>query len=765
MSKLKKILSIVLVVAILGSALGFFIYNKYGKTYNYAGKDMEKYLKLNLSPESILAMKDELWGTINQLEPWYGQVDIGDKKVGYKIADEISAIAATKKDDFSKLEEKKFANYDSVTFLYYIELEDGTVVSNPALMNYSATTKPSMQLGQNPEPDSDDKTKLTYAELSGLLSAVLLGKDFYVIEPVVAGLVETGDTMWVNYTIIQKNTDNTTTTTSYQYQKTSLATLESLTAPDGVSLSGLAKKFADAQEAAQYVSVPKKDAAGNAVLDKDGKPMYEDQRIGATEVPKVIGNEKVMELPNGVTVKMTVKYVLRAIVTKGEMKDGDTVFFTYKEKNAKETNQMKVTLDQAGQTALNTAMGNTTFFDAVFGKDTETGAYKNKIDEIDSKEFTVVTGKNDKGEDVKTTYVVTVDYVKPVDPADTTREGLIPADPIVGGAGIDVTLTEDSLQMKYDATGAIVKEKEEGKDEAIEVDLKGEKVKIYIYVTGGSRLALEDFDDYYTNLGYTGSEDKELNAFFSAYSAYKTAQKAEEDNTDTTKEESLKTATEAAKKKLDEATAAYNKKIEDENKVWGDDDMNKLIVDKYLAKQRDAVQTEVNNEYAYALAEVVWDRLLLKSLKTIKYPSRALRLAKKSILDDHKAQYYPNRDNNSVTEGDVKVDYTQFKNFDDYLENHVYKDQGVKDGLRIDAKEAVRETMMFYYLVDLYDVELTDDQKDQIKNLKNYEEVLGASFDTVSIERGYLFDNVMRKIAEAFAAADGDDITLPETSK
>ncbi len=730
---LKKILSIALVIAIVGSAVGFFIYDKVGKTFDYDGKDMTKYLSIRYNAAKILALKDndKIQEEILKLDAWRGEIQPDDPEVGYKIAAMISGVAAAKKEAFTG---GTLSLYDTMSILFYIELADGTVVSNPALMNPSGT-KPTFQLGADPESTSTDSATKLYAEIAGLLSSQLNGMKYDLIQPIYSGRVEETDTIWVTYTITETDAEGKKTSTTYVYQKTTLADLDNLESGT-VDITGLKDGFDKIQEDAMWIKTPKKNDKGEEIKDENGNVQYDVEALPPTSVPKVIGVDHDIKLSEKISVKFKVNYAFRAIATKGNMYEGDTVYFTYKEKGTSTSNQMKVTIGADGKVLLNGKIGDgDKFYEALFATNDE-GVIVNKIEDVDSKEFKIPVTANNTTKDK--TYVVTIDYVAPVDPTDTNREGLLSADPMLGGAAFEIHLGEDSAATKYDATG---KEVTEGEDKKV-VELKNTDVKVYVYVVSGSHLDLDSFDKYYTTLAYTATGDEKLDAFLKAESLVRT-----EEAKDSPNEATL----EKNKKDRDTKWKEYNESIGEAPDRQMDSYL--LIKSEFEKEMLKQAQTDANNDRAYDLAKVVWDYLIAEvKAKGIDYPSKAVNLAKKGILDDLKAEYYPNRE---------KDDYAGYKSFNDFLENgSEYKDnKDVDAAIEKEAKRIVLETMMFHYLKDIYKVKLTEDQKNEIDNLKRLEAMYsGFYFNTAAREQAYLFDNTMRAIAEAYEP----DLKLPE---
>ena len=113
-------------------------------------------------------------------------------------------------------------------------------------------------------------------------------------------------------------------------------------------------------------------------------------------------------------------------------------------------------------------------------------------------------------------------------------------------------------------------------------------------------------------------------------------------------------------------------------------------------------------------------------------------------MDGHKTNYYENRE---------KEPYSNYKTFKDYLRNSVYAGKDYKAELTNEAQEIVLEQLVLYRLVDMYDITLTTNQESV---LRIYQQI-GASSYIDQMRTGYLFDNVMQKIAEDICPAVAKD--------
>ncbi len=691
---LKKILCIALVLVIVGSAVGFIIYDRVGMTYDYEGKDMSKYLGTTFTTEQIKNMNLDL----SKLEAVWREVKSDDKDVSYKIAAAIATALANKDIKNESLDGGTLSLYDNLTFLYYVELADGSViVSDPNLMNADATSKPSFQLGTDPEVDKDKR----YPELSGMLTDKLVGANYDLFTAFRNGQVYDDDVIWVQYTVTEKDAEGKIVSAkTYKFQKTTLAGLDNLKAGD-VTLTGLAAAF----EAEQQKAI---DAAGK------------------NKLPDVIGKEFKSLLTiedKKLTVDFKVMFASRAIVREGAIQDGDTIFFSYKKKGDKEDPvQLVTSKTETGKNDLTSTFGSDSFYTQLIALELD----KNASDH----EIKVSTTKDGKTEE--TTYVVSISYVVPADPT-AERAGLIPADPYVKveGGAISATYPKESEEVKYDATGTKLTDKAELKEQA---------VKVYLYVVSGTRLDTTKFETYYEKLKFTSTGNEFTDAYLKAANDLRTEEA--KDNPDSTKLNTLKTA-------LDNARKAYNTKVKkvDEGTPR---DAAAVIIEEYTESQRKAVQLEVNNERAYGVASVVWEALLAEVKKgTVKYPSKAYRLAKEGIIDDRKSAYYANRD---------KEGYKEYKTFNAYLTNYFttgdyadYAEAGKNAAIKDAAQQDVLENMLICYLADLYNIELTSDDTAGIDSIRNFYEAYNIEQPSGYYESqriGLIFDKLMRKIAE-----------------
>ncbi len=690
---LKKILCIALVIVIVGAAVGFVVYENVGMTYDYEGKDMSKYLGMTLTPEQI----KELAIDLSDVEDWR-ELAVSDDEVGYKIAAAISEIADANKD---ALEGGTLSDYDQLTFVYYITDTEGNVISDPKMMDITAAdkNKPAFQIGQNPE----DATSPKYPELSGMLSDALVGKDYSIFNVFTTGKVEANDTIWVEYTVTIGDDANTAKT--YLFQKTTIAGLDSLKAGD-MTLAGLTAQFNEKQD--------------SIIAEGD-----------VSTVPSVIGNAEAFKGltltidEQTITVDMKVLFASRAIVTKGDIADGDTVYFTYKNKNDSEAEdtQLVTTKDAAGEAEMLRVFESADFY---------TELMKLKIEEASNKEIEVTVGED------TITYVVTIDYATPAD-ATVVRDGLIKADPFVAGddgKGIPAKYPSATKENKYDATGEVV---EDG-------SLADTDVLVYMYVVSGTTVDLTAFETFYEDLEFTSTGDEDADAYFKAYDEYMTADEAlkkenekSEPNEETVAD--LTTKLEAAKTAFEEAQKKYGENVDDgvtERDVAAD------IKAEFEKDKRDAAQIDFNNEIAYGIAYATWEKLLeeVKANDAITYPSKALRLAKEGILDELKQTYYSNRD---------KEGYVEYKNFNSYLTQKVYADQDKDAAIQAEAEQDVLENMLVYYLADIYDANLDTNDIAGVEAWKNvyaaYNMEMPAGY-WEAMETGILFDKVMRLIAE-----------------
>ena len=417
------------------------------------------------------------------------------------------------------------------------------------------------------------------------------------------------------------------------------------------------------------------------------------------------------------TVSLTVKFASRAIIQDaGKALDGDHVFFEY------------LTGTDVKTTSWNGVVGATT-------TDATTQETKNTMDakfgagfEAALKGLTIGTEGEIKAtlDGAEKTYKVTISYALPVDRTATDREGYKAAESFFE---LDYTYPADS-EAKSEAEIEVDGEKKK-------IDLAGKTVKLYVAVTNFYDMTY-DYKGIMDVLKYApGTEDK-VDLYLSAYAKYLTAKKAYEDGIALTgdkalteeKKAELKAAMDEAETKANEAKTAYETEL-GEGKTTTPDEAAVAAYDKYAEK---VAQTKLDNEYRYAVAQIVWDKLLPMA-KDAKLPSKAVKAAYKGLIDSHKETYYKNK---------TKDPYKQYSTFKAYLKGYLYSGKDYKAELTTEAEDIVRTNLVLFRLVEIYGVELDETQKLMVSIYQQ----LGNDLYAESYEYAALFDNVMSEMTE-----------------
>ncbi len=774
----RKIMCIVLVVAIVGAAIGFFVYDKVGKTYDYESKNLSKYFTRAITREYVkgLVTEEQFLAALGASE--WKQISAADPEFGYRIAEKLYALNTAS--TATKLEDGSLAIYDVLTFVYYVALVDDEgkeiIVSDPTLMNVTADSKTAIQLGTNPVLDleyPEEKTEysdaqkkdLLNAELSGILTEGLLNKEVTPFKVFKEGNVFTSDVLWVEYTV-EKRTDATATFNdkhTYKYQKIEgmaglNALLESLGATEDVLTNEV---IAVDENGAETGRTP--DATGKvytvALTGEKADAKQTEITLGKefTHVLKTTTDEK-----KDVLEKVTIKplFASRALVTEGSMVDGDIIHFNYKAKDSTDdVTQMVITVGSDADKAILTGQFKDTaaepsFYDQLVAL---------KVNDASKKTITI-TEENAEGKVVsKTEWEVSIEYVRASatagEPAEGSDRVVAKADPYIKVSGDNVKYTDDSVAIRYDAEGNVMKN-----SESVPEKLAGKKIAVYVYPVHYTHTEFKTFDTIYKDLKFTNTGDETTNALLSAYSA----KKAEEDKGANANTDTLNTL----KQSFDNAVTAYNAAHpaasgETPIDVATPEGILEVIYKEYEKSIVKTLQTEISNERAYDVAGLVWLKLEEALKVGVKYPSKAVRLAKKGILDGYKATYYSigEIDGNGkvVTSETLRATY---KNFDAYLQAQ-YVDQDVDDAIRAEAQEVVFQNMLIHSLADAYNITLTEEEQKRIEDMKDADLFIASMNDGGgsaphgnwdNYEMQYLADRVMRAIAEDYEP----QLKLPE---
>lgn len=176
----KRVLCIVLAVIVIASAVFFTIYNKYGNSYNYAEKDMSKYVPMMTDKAFVEALYD---GSVTLKET---------KDYPEEVQYAIAAAFYEKNSDSSKKTSGEFGLFDTLSVNYFITtVVDGEtkVISLSKKMDVTNPTK--VQLG------ADDALARVMAALDGKSMSDTAFTTF------TSGKLQAGDILYVDYTVKQ----------------------------------------------------------------------------------------------------------------------------------------------------------------------------------------------------------------------------------------------------------------------------------------------------------------------------------------------------------------------------------------------------------------------------------------------------------------------------------------------------------------------------------------------------------------------------------
>ncbi len=210
----KRVLCIVLAVIVIASAVFFTIYNKYGNSYDYAEKDMSKYVPMITDKAFVEALYDGSV-TLKEIEDY-------PEEVQYAIA----AAFYDKNSDSNKKTSGEFGLYDTLNVNYFITtVIDGQtkVISLPKKMDVTNPTK--VQIG------ADDVLARVMAALEGKSMSDTAFTTF------TTGKLQAGDILYVDYTVKQGDSTEKSDT-FYKVTVTGDNYMESIQA-------GLTAKFAE----------------------------------------------------------------------------------------------------------------------------------------------------------------------------------------------------------------------------------------------------------------------------------------------------------------------------------------------------------------------------------------------------------------------------------------------------------------------------------------------------------------------------------------
>ena len=717
----KRILCLVLALVLVGSAVGFFVYDKVGNTFNYA-KNPGKYVTL---------------GDTNYIKTLYtgGKTqpdEVTDADLQAAIAKALASLqdknGVGNEDGVVKYDVIKM--YDTLRIIYKAEVKDDNKVISKA-ETLDPTKETWVQLGAD-----SDLARLLVEHLLGMKASDSRYRAYTKSDTSNNDILK-GDKIVFSYTVngaAGEDRENLDTRVNGDQFLSAIETKEGVT--------GLTALFLE------------------KVNNKEAK----------------IGEALTLEIGEGDSKKtfvMTVDYVLRDWVIAGKANEGEYIYFTTST-DGEETKIHHGLLSQD--------------LDTAFGE-----GFSKKLAELEigtESEITVdqkITNSEGTESTVTKTYKVKIERVE-------------------GGRENTDTLPDSDVSRaeKWFTFTKTYDENSDAKadnDEAYE--LKNKTVTYSVAVVNVKTFAYNyaNITDETDGLKYSAETDSELAKLFKAYDAYKDAKKELDDakDTDLTKlrnaldkaeddllaaeiayidtlkpedGSALKAYYDAVKKLIDarkalaeaEAaegtteekktelrTAVDDARTDVENKLADYAKDEKIYLDDlkyvdiaargaYEKQETETLEDEKKDKLAYEIAKEVWNKLLEDAGKTVKYPGKAVRVAYRGLVDGHKTNYYENRD---------KSPYSDYSTFKSYLKNSAYSGKDYKVELTNEAKEIVLEQLVMYRLIEMYDVELKADQESTLKFFEQY----GATDYANRLRTGYLFDNLMQKIAEEICPA------------
>ena len=199
----KKIISIILLVVVLLSAVGFTVYNNFFTTYHYENKDMSKYITL---PDTAWTQVDVTSAVLEE---------VNDTNLMYYIADKLS-----KTDGKTVLTTGKMEKYDTVNYVYYITMKDEN--DNDVIISLGTHMDPSKTL---------EKVQLNAdTDLSRLFTELLQDKEITETnyDAYKTGKTYAGDLAFVSFTCTNTATNQVTQGTSVQMDLSDIAALDAV---------------------------------------------------------------------------------------------------------------------------------------------------------------------------------------------------------------------------------------------------------------------------------------------------------------------------------------------------------------------------------------------------------------------------------------------------------------------------------------------------------------------------------------------------------
>lgn len=709
----KRILCLVLAVVLIGSAVFFFTYGKLTASYPYADKDMSKYVNI-ASKEFVEAL-------------YTGAKDpeaVSDDTVRYAIAAAIAKVAT--ETDLGVIKA-----YDTLYVKYYATVEqDGktVVVTKDDAMDPTKNT--SVQLG-------------TDSDLARLFEEFLLGKD-------------ATDTA---YTVIKKGNNNRILVRkgdklhfSYKLEDGTVTKNQTAVVKGSDFLDFIAQ---GSDITAQFL----------AAMSDPGVLVGEDITI-TVNVPEEGGSGTVEK-----KYTFNVDYVFRDKVIGGNVQEGDVVDIEYCEITTGDNGE-----DVAGERLPYYGIATEEQINSDFG----VGFFeilKTLTIGVESDVITVTKNVSVTNPETGETTVTPVSMKYKLTVKSVTGREDTSALPEEQIERAEKYITFDKT---YDADSDAKAENDEN------LSLAGKTVTYHVAVV---KMKTADYncETIVNSIKYTGDANTELKAYLEAFGAYFKAKKEYDDAVakgktgedldklqtklndainateapelaylesleaeDDTPLASLKAAAKAyddakkdSAKTEDEIAALKYAFAEKKNAYLASKGSYTLLadqvaVDEYWDYQKEVTQDEADTKFSYAIAKEIWNALLENVKATVKYPSRAVAVAKKGLMNSLKDNYYSNRDSK----------YSEYSSFKSYLKQSVYKDQDYKQAMQAEAEQIVLEKMVLYRLADLYEVTLTTSQE---STASLYSYIYGVPIDEA--KAASLFDNVMRAITEAVCPA------------
>lgn len=343
----------------------------------------------------------------------------------------------------------------------------------------------------------------------------------------------------------------------------------------------------------------------------------------------------------------------------------------------------------------------------------------NKLTELNKKELTY--------------YVFPVYYV-PVENADVAYNA---DEKKVTG----VTLSAETIIREFYAT--VLKTETIEHDESEEHDHEEMTKYIFDCLESGNYKNTDKNKDLATLVTelktLSEKETSKKTAFDKAEESLLAALKKLADATTDTAKEAQKTnvtkAREDYKKAKDELTTAESDVTNKIKEILackhGETSLDADLALDYANYQYDTLETKYKNEINTNIATEIAE-LMTSSITYDKLPARAVRQARKAILNTYKYAYYEGKTGTSDT---AISNYQAYANFDAYLIAAVEAEtkatagsltiEDANDYIDQKAEDTVRDIILIYVLADEFDLNLTREEKKEYK--KYYKEVKAQS--------------------------------------